>query len=372
MSTHKNGNVEIDISPGTMLVTYFKATTNNLWVLEEKGSKDGCFISVTCNTTHGAEVRITGKTFVSFLLSAGEWAEYTNGKWYKRAKTVTQPLVAQAPVAAVSVAQGSASTVKHTYANGCESEFTPGGVFGSVAVAGPHQVELYDSNTLLGFWIKNVSPVGSGHVITVVDTAGRALNLQPGEKAEKTAVGWIPVITLNLSGNITTINFTSALTHPFAAGLVTIEYSPKCNLKFAGNQQSPDELEITDLGSPAGSTIENTSKQQTTVRINSANGYLLQIVYPGETAKFDGNDWNLTYPSVATAIAGTTASSASLGQAVWTPLNFNAVSFNGGMGVGIQRRPISDQRVKKCTCGTQSGSDGGLCSSWCDLVRTDI
>lgn len=55
------------------------------------------------------------------------------------------------------------------------------------------------------------------------------------------------------------------------------------------------------------------------------------------------------------------------------------VSTNYSMGRGTLLPADADsdfadpvQEPKKCTCGTQSGPDGGICSDYCDLVRKHV
>lgn len=49
----------------------------------------------------------------------------------------------------------------------------------------------------------------------------------------------------------------------------------------------------------------------------------------------------------------------------WTPIDLGSLDL-------VERHPIANPRpAKKCTCGTQSGPDGGICSDYCDLVRID-
>lgn len=348
-NTSRNGQVEIIFSSGCGLITNTQDSTNSIWVLEEKGnSQDTATIEVTCNTPPGGSgVIIRQPAGASFSLGVGESARFYAGQWTRVSKGGGVPL-----------------PVKHMTCGNVEVEYSSGCNFMTQPQAFVTDVQLHDLGSVAGATIRNVSTPAQGAGATIYLRYGVApyqwICIGPGEETVfDVARGWLktaPVFSTSLFGNL------------------AISSCDKCQLSCSFAMADKDLLEVVESGSKAGAVIKNESTGSPTTQIfiwaDSGRSVLKCIVSSGQEATFDGSVW--VARTSTKAIGGPNTINGSITQkmgigATWIPLIYNQTSQRWNID-SVERHPISNARAKKCTCGTQGR---GLCSTWCDLVRTD-
>lgn len=381
------GPCVLDFKGANALKINASPTANQLVLVEQAGAytSDGATV-----TNHGPGSLmicdfVTGK---DHLVAVGLTAKFTKGKGW--ALQPSFPTAVQLKT--------------HTFGS---VNFQVSHPMSVMTQSNSYELTLLDNIVPDGAIVRNMSNVATTTEIQIRGGANAMVLacIRSGQYAEKLHSTWVVGLLLSTTGNTTITGNSSAYPPPpppspvalstFSLGAVQVEYSQTANLRFPLAGQKPDELEVVDLGCTAGNVIKNVSpltSTMTVVRINSANGVLMQIVYNGETAKFDGTDWVLVNsPAPAARQAGANTGlnqayggnpSAPQNQINITQAGTQSFTYGGGTWIpvtlpgqiSVERKPITSQRLtlKKCTCGTQSGPDGGICSDYCDLVRTDI
>lgn len=338
MAKHNWMGVDIELSSGTRLITDFNNSKQDLWALQETGgSQDGASILVTAG-----KACIIGPVY-SFWLNAGESAVFGSGVWAK----------VNAVAAAASAVNLLPSRIGQVEFISCMN------VLKWLQTSPQFRqfvLELDDIGCPDRGFIRNTTPVPSYTEILIALGSNKLL-LVNGEAAEKVSGQWVRHITVASANQSNVFVLNSVPPQPpilttMSCGQVCIQYSSDCNF-MTQPSVSPYCAVLRDQGSKPGARIKNVTPGNIATYIEiwvPGNNYPFRIVQ-GIEVEFDGVVWKIAKPA---------------NTAIWAPMSFG----NVGMKT-VERHPIPDGRAKKCTCGTQSGPDGGICSDYCDLVRTD-
>lgn len=172
MAKHNWMGVEIELSGGSLLITDFNKSKQDLWVLEETGgsggSQGGASIAVTAGTVH---IMHPG---YSITLVVGESAVFGSGRW--RRANVFAPAVKLLPYRKGQVEfVACANVIKWL-------QFQP--------QPNPFILVMDDIGCPDRGFIRNTTPVAS-YTEIVIALGSNKLHLVNGEAAEKVAGQWV-------------------------------------------------------------------------------------------------------------------------------------------------------------------------------------